>query len=446
MDPLTQRVARRFKAELLTKQWLMAVRRGWLTLLKPTIRGYRDVFQAIDRLYGFASNLRDQVLNVRQVVDKEDVDKAFTKLLNEIKRAREASSHWNNSYLGATPSPNEYEHKAGEQMLDLYRTNFEGAISGSKPQRGGHGLAREAPMTEFFDDVLKRLYQEAKYLKQVDKTRTDPEHPNVYADPVFREFDIHGVKVVVVDPKHYGQRIKAYVDYIDKAYQDLARKGFTKVWYGVIFLMSEGYEKLPQAEKEAYEKAGYKAMEARAGTYHSGSDIIRITAPANDYLITTIIHEMGHRYWFKVMNGAQRAHFESIIEGDWSILHALLLNHALLDRDEQQLFSDMYRKIETGKDLSVQEKELAAKRFKELGLRAGVPLVSEYAKSRPTEAFAETFERYVRDEGLTRDQAESFRSVLASEVLLMPNALRGLLGPPSREETCANTYSYLRSS
>jgi hypothetical protein len=435
MDVLAHRVARRFMAELLTKQWLMGVRRGWLTLLKPTIRGYRDVFEAIDRLDTFASNLRDQVLNVRQVVDKEDVDKVLTKLRDEIKRARETASHWNNSYLGATPFPSEYERKAGEQMLDLYRTNFEAAVSGSKPQRGGRGLTREAPLTEFLDDALKFLYSEAKYLDKEDKTRADPEHPNVYRDPVFKEFDFGGVKVVVVDPKHNGMRIRAYVEFIEKAYKDIKRKGFGAVWYGVFFLMSDNYEALSKSDQEAYAKAGYKNMEARAGTYHSGPDIIRISAPPTDEILRVIFHELGHRYWFKQMSAGQRAHFESIIEGDWSMVHAILLNQKQLFTAEKEFYSDLYRKLEVGKDLTVYEKDRIHTKFKELGLRAGVPLVSEYARSRPTEAFAEVFERYVQESDLSRDQVESFRSVLASDFLLMA---------PAHRELCGSPYTYSR--
>jgi hypothetical protein len=415
MDPLAAKVARRFTAELLTKQWLMGVRRGWLTLLKPNINGYREVFEAIDRLYTFASNLRDQVLNVRQVVDKEDVDKVLTKLLNEITRARQTASHWNNSYLGAGPGgPNEHDRKAGEQMLDLYKTNFEGAVSGSKPQRGGRGLDREAPLTEFLDDALKLLYSEAKYLDKEDKTRVDPEHPNVYRDPVFKEFDFGGVKVVVVDPKHNGMRIRAYVEFIEKAHKDIKRKGFGAVWYGVFFLMSDSYEALSKSDQEAYAKAGYKNMEGRAGTYHSGPDIIRITAPPTDDILRVIVHELGHRYWFKQMSQGQRARFESLIEGDWSMVHAILLNHTQLTHAEHTYFSDLYNELESGRDLMVDEKDRIAVKFKELGLRGGVPLVSEYARSRPTEAFAEVFERYVSESDLTRDQVESFRSVLSS--------------------------------
>jgi uncharacterized protein YfkK (UPF0435 family) len=295
-------------------------------------------------------------------------------------------------------------------MLNLYKRDFESATSGSKPKHGSHGLVRPASLTEFFDDVLKLLYHDAARIKK--HTESGP-HPLMIGDPVFREFDFGGMKVVVVDPKHYGQRIREYVKYVERAYKDIKRKGFSKLWYGVLFLMSDDYEKLSQREKEAYEKAGYRNLERRAGTYHSGSDIIRISAPPTHDVIRTIAHELGHRYWFKVMTQAQRARFESLIEGDLSMLHALLLNQDRLDEHEVQALAKIYEEVERGVDISVEEKDIIRKRFRDLGLKAGVPLVSKYAASRPTEAFAEVFERYVDEVEMTRDQIESFRSVLS---------------------------------
>lgn len=414
-------------AELLTKQWLMGVRRGWLSLMHPHVNDFEDVFRALGRLHQFVQNLRDQVLNVRQVVHKDapKLTAAFEQLLKEVERAGGSAEHWKRSYDGDVPGgPNEYERKQGEEMLALYRKDFDSAVAGSKPQRGSHGLVRGASLTEFFDDILKLLYAEAKWLDEA--TKANPEEP-VHADASFREFMIRGVKIVVVDPKHYGQRIRAYVDLIDKTYQDLARKGFSQVWYGVIFLMSDSYEKLSPSEQDAYAKAGYKDMEARAGTYHSGSDIIRISGPPSKSIIATIVHEMGHRYWFKGMSSGQRARFESLIEGDWSMLHTLLLNQHALGETEKQLFSQLYKRVEAGHDLSVDEKTILRNRFKELGLRAGVPLVSDYARSRPTEAFAEVFERYVSESDLSRDQVESFRSVLSNYTSLAERVVQRYL-------------------
>jgi hypothetical protein len=190
--------------------------------------------------------------------------------------------------------------------------------------------------------------------------------------------------------------------------------------------MSDSYEKLSEEDQEAYAKAGYKNMESRAGTYHSGPDIIRIMAPPSSHIIDIIAHELGHRYWYKVMSGGQRARFESLIEGDWSKLHAILINHHLLSEEDFNLYHKLFQRVESDHDLSVDEKKLVDQKFKELGISAGVPLVSDYATTRPTEAFAEVFERYVTEKGMTRDQVESFRSVLSSKNLLMSQDLRGI--------------------
>jgi hypothetical protein len=463
MDPLAGRVARRFVADLLTKQWLMGVRRGWLSLMKPSIHTFEDVFRALGHLYQFTKNLRDQVYNVRQVIHKpmkgepdtkqigNQIEKRFDALLAEIERAGSTAEHWKNSYEGNVPAPSiEVERKSGEHMLNLYKTNFEGAISGSKSQRGGRGLVREAPLTEFLDDILKLLYAEAKELNEFAKQREElrqqspngqdftDRHPLLYEDPVFKEFSIAGVKVVVVDPKHHGQRIREYIQYVEMAHKDIMRKGFGNVWYGIFFLMSDDYEKLSKQDQDAYAKAGYKSMEARAGSYHSGSDVIKIMAPPSTEVVRIIVHELGHRYWFKAMSSGQRAKFESVIEGDWTKVHAIVLNHHTLGDVELQLYSQLLHKVEAGHDLSVDEKGLIAKKFKELGLHAGVPLISDYSASRPTEAFAEVFERYVTERSMSRDQLESFRSVLSSDFLLMASTLR--------EELCANLYCYSRSS
>jgi hypothetical protein len=321
-------------------------------------------------------------------------------------------------------------------MLNLYKTNFESATSPDKALRGNK--SRQAPLTEFFDDLLKLLYESAKYLEQKDKalSKFNPEEENTWKESAFREFDVKGVKVIVVDPAHKGARILPYVHYVMRTHDEIVRKGFGKVWYGVIFLMSDDYEKLSKEDQEAYARAGYKNMESRAGSYHSGSDIIRLMSPPGNEIVRYLAHELGHRYWAKFMSGGQRARFESVIEGDWSMVHAILLNHHQLGNAEHQLYSQIFQKVESGRDLSVDEKQLVRRKFKELGLHAGVPLVSEYAHSRPTEAFAEVFERYVVEDDMTRDQVDSFRSVLSSDFLLIARSLR--------DELCAQPCSYSR--
>lgn len=435
---VSHRVARRFTAEMLTKEWLMGVRRGWLTLMKPAIQDYGDVFKALDKIGVFVTNLKDQVMFVRRgpytslpsLSEGKKFEATYKKLMEVLADARSKARHWAACYEGKNTPVGDCRAD-GEHMLALYQRDFESACSNYK---GPKNRPREALFTEFFDDLLKLLYADAKRLKEnyeaehagwkkmveeeegFDEPFEYPAQERV--DSAFKEFDFGGMKVVVVDPKTNGTRIREYVKYLEMAYKDTKRKGFGALWYGTLFLMSDDYEKLSEADQAAYAKAGYKNMQSQAGTYHSGDDVVRITAPARPGLVRILIHELGHRYWYKFMSAGQRARFESVIEGDWSMVHALLLNHHALSHEEAEVFSGLYQKLERGADLSVAEKDLITKRFKELGLKAGVPLISDYSRSRPTEAFAEVFERYVAESNMTRDQLESFRSVLADDHFL----------------------------
>ena len=81
------------------------------------------------------------------------------------------------------------------------------------------------------------------------------------------------------------------------------------------FIVDNKHEKLAPDALEAYRKLGYETLESRAGTYHSGADVVRIMAPSNDsYLVDYIIHEMGHRYWYKFMKSDQRARFNDLVK------------------------------------------------------------------------------------------------------------------------------------
>lgn len=371
MDRLLLRVARRFTAETLTKQWLMAVRRGWLSLMKPSIQDFGDVERAVGKLQAFASNLRDQVLNVRRgpytstpsMSHGKELEEAFKTLQDQISDVSVSVRHWKQCYDGQSMGDC---RKDGEHMLNLYRTKFEEATSRSKPKRGGGGLVREASLTEFFDDLLKVLYEDAKRLREYEEA--NPNDPYEKKAPVFKEFAFGGMKIVVLDPKTNGSAIERYIKYVDQAHQLILKRGFGKVWYGTLFLASGEFKELKEWEKADYERAGYKDLQSVAGLFHSGKDIVEITAPANYRLVGTICHELGHRWWFKVMNQEKRARFEQFLE-------------------------------------------------------EGVLPVSAYAKNNAVEAFAEVFSWYCLGEDLDRDQLESFRAVLSSELAVFMASL-----------------------
>lgn len=393
---LAYRVAQRFLvAEVLTKQWLMGVRRGWLSLLKPTINNWRDVFAALDRLIEFATNLEEQVLLVRRgpytsspyMSEGKELRAAFKVLKSALVDQRLSAEFWHGQ---ATGGPGHLQHRKedGEKMFEVYRDNFAGTLTTHiktrrNPAKGRWNDTRSAEITELLDNILEILRTDAKRLD--DAMRAEEEHGITvtrenFAEPAFREFSFGRMKVIVVAPDASGNLIKDYVRSLDRAHTLSSRKGFGKLWYGLMFVKSTQYENFTPEEKAAYAELGYENMESRSGVYHSGDDRVVLTTPPDD-AERVVLHELGHRYWFKFMTPANRARFNGLVQ----------TNTSKKVRDFPSGPTD-----EEGHDKPV------------------LP-VSSYGRKSIEEAFAEVFERYVSGGDMDRDQLESFRSVLASE-------------------------------
>jgi hypothetical protein len=100
--------------------------------------------------------------------------------------------------------------------------------------------------------------------------------------------------------------------------------------------------------------------------------------------VSYVIHEMGHRYWFKFMRPEQRARFNALVKTNPS-------------KDTRDFPSGP-------KDEDGNEKPYEP--------------VSDYGKSSIEEAFAEAFMKYVLEEDMSRGQLESFRTVLKTAALV----------------------------
>jgi len=136
----------------------------------------------------------------------------------------------------------------------------------------------------------------------------------------YRDFSIGKLRVIVKEG--YGVELianaEAYAQYFMEAKSLLERKGFGKLWYGVFFLGSTSYDKLSPAAQEAYQQYGYTSLESTAGTYHDGDDTVKLTIPPRQSVVDTIVHEMGHRYWYKFMRSDQRARFNDLVRTNTS--------------------------------------------------------------------------------------------------------------------------------
>lgn len=197
----------------------------------------------------------------------------------------------------------------------------------------------------------------------------------------FDDFMVGNLKVILLDRDISPLESKRYAAKFVESQALLKQKGFGKLWYGVFFVTSREYKQLSPYEQERYRELGYESLESQAGTYHSGEDVVKLTTPPGQSFVGTIVHEMGHRYWYRFMNPAQRARFNDLVKTNPS---------------------KVVRDLPSGpKD---QE-----------GLEKGVVPVSDYGFSSIEEAFAEAFKHYVLGDDMNRDQLESFRSVLAAQ-------------------------------
>lgn len=314
MNALALRVARRFQAETLTKGWLMAVRRGWISVMKAPVSDYQDVLAKFGKLSLFVKNLREQVLNVRRGPmtslensdERKQMEARFKRFDAMVWDAAQKAKHWKSAYEGKTIG-GEQDRLNGEKMLELYIRDFDSASSGYKEWAS---RSRQASLTEFLDDTLELLYEDAKRIKKYEEANPDvPLHTN---ESVFTEFDVHGMKFVIVDGTN-GAKAGAYAPRIQEAYDIIRRKGFGSVWYGAILIKGES-NKFNEAELQAYRAAGYENLFASAGMYHSGEDIIEITTPPLEYMTETLVHELGHRYWYQKLTRAQRLRFTDLVK------------------------------------------------------------------------------------------------------------------------------------
>lgn len=129
----------------------------------------------------------------------------------------------------------------------------------------------------------------------------------------FPEFEIGRVKFILMVDR--PDLVPTYMTYFTRAYRVIKNGGFEKFWRGLVFLSPE-LEALSEVKIRSYEASGYKRhfVEHRAGYYVSDQDIMAFTQPLSTWLISSMIHEIGHRYWFKGMDSEQRLRFQHLIK------------------------------------------------------------------------------------------------------------------------------------
>jgi len=348
---LAGKIARCFVADRLTKQWLMGIRRTWLKLMKPSISSWDDVIRAIEQLRAFVDNLRQEIRynrpGAKGYLDdrfQAKLDKALDGLEEAIRSTLSTAKHWRRvDEDPETFGRGFFRKEEGEYMFERFRDHFVETVSTSEPVRGGHGRHQPVELTKLLDRALKLLREDAAVIQKHDEA--NPEAP-FESESAFTEFAIGKMKVVIDDKTVTRGEINYYAKLLIEAKRRLEKRGFGKVWYGELFVRC----------KDCGGENEYGAELGVGGRYHAGPNTIKVFQRPGPSVVGLLVHELGHRWWFKHMSRANRLRFQ-----DW--------------------------------------------------IEAGLSPVSAYGGKKDIEAFAEVFSWYVLERPMTSEQATTFKMV-----------------------------------
>jgi hypothetical protein len=170
-------------------------------------------------------------------------------------------------------------------------------------------------------EFLKRVGFEAYALKALTTSKLDSFDPTKWVDRIYemlvanyseravqeqgayRQFDVKGMKVVVDDRTVTTDDIKKYVGFLIHAHAKLRTKGFEKAWYGNVFI-------------QCADCGGVNPNTGGGvgGDYANRPDTVRVYSRPGSFIIELIVHELGHRYWFKQLSSEQRGRFSDLVK------------------------------------------------------------------------------------------------------------------------------------
>lgn len=168
---------------------------------------------------------------------------------------------------------------------------------------------------------LSRVGFEKSALKALSRIKLDAFDPTKWVDRVyealqynyseeavskqggFRQFDLKGMKVIVEDKTVLTSDIKKYVEFLIQAHAKLRAKGFEKAWYGNVFIQCQ-------------DCGGVNPNTGGGvgGDYADRPDTVRVYSRPSDFIVELVVHELGHRYWFKQLTSEQRGRFSDLVK------------------------------------------------------------------------------------------------------------------------------------
>ncbi len=240
----------------------------------------------------------------------------------------------------------------------------------------------------------------------------------------------HGSFKIINRFGYRPEEYEAALQVFDKAADKLRSKGFGDLLYGDVHLVggSEG-----------------KGRKGWAGMYRAATDDILLNAEAAHRFddVFTMVHEFGHRQWYKKLSGGQQEAYEdhysgkagidlaarqdmwqALVKGDFSPRKALPY---LKDPSLEEAFLSWFKYVYSGSRGGMSQKDLLSayqrgepwleNNFVRPKTRYVFPAdetetvtVSQYARTNVKEDFAETFAHYVLGMSLPPEALERFQA------------------------------------
>jgi hypothetical protein len=379
-------------------KWIQGIRKSWKNVISQVARVKErneglDSAEAIDNALRYLALLQQDLFfgkglypfqGGNRTLQEQLKDKApfniQAKVSVHLEAAREALEEGKRRikfWMAVTnPQTHEYKMDGGRRVKEIVEDErFKGRSEGQAIMKF---LNWQSPLEA--QDAAKKADAEisGKLLRAL--TSFTVKYPGMdIGTGVDREFSVGRMKVVFEDvPTQYlkglspeaieeirsPQIAKRYVKPMANAQTLLKKKGLDFLWYGVTRILCKtcgGKNPLDTVDK----------VWGVGGDYSIGKDRINVYVDPKTFVTELMVHELGHRYYYKFMSMADRAEFSSYF--------------------------------------------------------GQVPGVSDYGKTISAEDFAEVFAWYVLNRNLTSDQLGRFKKFLGRKKQRGASAEKGPL-------------------
>lgn len=422
------------EAGQLGPEWIDGVRTAWKRLLRSVtpVRGgdfgavARDFKRGLDFIrslhddlvynHGFWTDMASPIQEKKRVIDLlQKAREAFVDVVDKVQHIQSALDPTSHTYT----MDNGYLYNA---YLVEKRFNLDASL-----------VQYRQEAFKAVDAIISGML--LRHLSRV----VNKNGPTEFGE-VPRTFSLGRVKVVFEDQPEWAWRFEKgvhrrpfdhmkYLKELDEAKQRLEKHGLGYLWYGEMHVRCESCG----GENPHGKSFGVGAH------YQIAQDVVRIFDDPTPNLDRLIIHEIGHRYYYKFMNQRDRASFDSYFVGSTmtpqKVLDLLVTALLALDEEERAVIPawDAFNHEMAASIASVTSgrpsgppnaKVLQAyvRAFwphlqpdvKKLldEWREGVPATSEYGQTVSAEDFAEVFADFVTGAHLSQDQVERFKAFL----------------------------------